>query len=163
MTLGKTKTLPQILTFCLARGFDWVLSLGVKTPLITPVMGISDLVVLGKFVLICWRAKDFQIWSDFFQVRDILIGSTLVNLCEIWLGSSWRGKLWDNQERLTRTLVLLAPLLALGSKSTSVSSGIQLCVEAVWYDMFSLGFSSLFQHVYLVITYLRAEFQVYLS
>ena len=31
----------KILTFSLARGFDLVLSLGVTTPLITPVMGIS--------------------------------------------------------------------------------------------------------------------------
>ena len=31
----------KILTFSLAKGFDLVLSLGVMTPLITPVMGIS--------------------------------------------------------------------------------------------------------------------------
>ena len=31
----------KILTFSLVRGFDLVLSLGVITPLITPVMGIS--------------------------------------------------------------------------------------------------------------------------
>ena len=31
----------EILTFSLARGFDLVLSLGVMTPLITPVMDIS--------------------------------------------------------------------------------------------------------------------------
>ena len=31
----------KILTFSLARGFDLVLSLGLTTPLITPVMGIS--------------------------------------------------------------------------------------------------------------------------
>ena len=35
------KTIRELLTFCLARGFDFVLSLGVTTPLITPVMGIS--------------------------------------------------------------------------------------------------------------------------
>ena len=36
-----TTDFEKILTFSLARGFDLVLSLGVTTPLITPVMGIS--------------------------------------------------------------------------------------------------------------------------
>ena len=38
----------KILTFSLARGFDLVLSLGVTTPLITPVMDISWPSILGK-------------------------------------------------------------------------------------------------------------------
>ena len=42
---GKDKKLTtdfeKILTFSLARGFDLALALGVATPLITPVMGIS--------------------------------------------------------------------------------------------------------------------------
>ena len=37
-----------MLTLSLARGFDLVLSLGVTTPLITPVMGISWPCILGK-------------------------------------------------------------------------------------------------------------------
>ena len=48
-----TTDLEKILTFSLGRAFDLVLSLGVTTTLITPVMGISDLVFLGKNVLIC--------------------------------------------------------------------------------------------------------------
>ena len=48
-----TTDLEKILTFSLGRGFDLVLSLGVTTSLITPVMGISDLVFLTKNVLIC--------------------------------------------------------------------------------------------------------------
>ena len=51
MTLGKTRNLPQIpqiLTFCLAEGFDLALSLGVTTPRLTPVMGISWPCGFGK-------------------------------------------------------------------------------------------------------------------
>ena len=52
MTLGKDQKLTtdfmQILTFSLARRFDLVLSLGVTTALITPVMGISGPCILGK-------------------------------------------------------------------------------------------------------------------
>ena len=36
-----TTDFTEVLTFCLARGFDCAISLGVTTPLITPVMGIS--------------------------------------------------------------------------------------------------------------------------
>ena len=39
--------------------------------------------------------------------------------------------------KLSRVLVLLAPLLALGSKSTSLSAGIHMWVQAVRYDLFS--------------------------
>ena len=84
ITLGNTRNLPEILRrswLCLARGIDLVLSLGVTTPLIN----LVDLVFLGKFALICWKAKHMQICSDFFQVGDDLIGSTLVDMCEIWL------------------------------------------------------------------------------
>ena len=38
----------KILIFSLARGFDFVLSLGVTTPLITPVMDMSCPVSFGK-------------------------------------------------------------------------------------------------------------------
>ena len=41
MILGKTRNLTWILTFSQARGFDSLLSLGVATLLVTPVMGIS--------------------------------------------------------------------------------------------------------------------------
>ena len=67
-----------------------------------------------------------EIWSDFFEAQDDLIGSTLVVLCEIWLGDCLRCKLQDGQLRLTRVLILLVPPLALGSKSTSLSGGIHM-------------------------------------
>ena len=44
----------KILTFPIARGFYFVLSLGATTPLITPVMGINW--ILTKIILICQRA-----------------------------------------------------------------------------------------------------------
>ena len=67
-----------------------------------------------------------EIWSDFYQFQEYLIGSTLVDLCEIWLGESLRCRLYDNQQRVTRASVLLAPLLAVGSKSISLSAGIHM-------------------------------------
>ena len=45
----------------------------------------------------------------------------------------------DNQSRLTRASVLLARLLALASKSTSLSSAINVWVQGVQYDLFSSG------------------------
>ena len=66
------------------------------------------------------------IWSDFLQVPDDLIGSTLVDLCKICLGECLRSKLQDDQYGLTRALVLLVPLLALGAKSTSLNAGIHM-------------------------------------
>ena len=44
----------KILTFPIARGFYFVLSLGATTPLITPVMGINW--ILTKIILIYQRA-----------------------------------------------------------------------------------------------------------
>ena len=50
MTLGKTRNLPQILTgtFFSSKGFDFVLSLDVMTPLITSVMEMSCPGSVGK-------------------------------------------------------------------------------------------------------------------
>ena len=58
-------------------------------------------------------------------------------MCEIWLGDSLGCKLRDIQYRLTRAWVLLTPLLALGSESTSLSAGVSKWVQAVRYDLFS--------------------------
>ena len=41
------------LTFLLARGFDFVLSLGVTTTLITQSLALTELVVFRELVLIC--------------------------------------------------------------------------------------------------------------
>ena len=43
-----------------------------------------------------------------------------------WVGRLFKIKLRDDQQRLTRALVLLVPLLARGSKSTSLSAGIHM-------------------------------------
>ena len=48
-------------------------------------------------------------------------------------------KLRHNQSRLTRALVLLARLLSLASKSTSLSSLIHVWIQSVQYDLFSSG------------------------
>ena len=50
----------------------------------------------------------------------------MVDLCEIRLGGSLGCKPQDDQQRLTRASVLLALLLALGSKYTSLSAGIHM-------------------------------------
>ena len=42
-------------------------------------------------------SSDLEIWKDFFQVRDDLIESTLVDLCQIWFGGSLGCKLRDDQ------------------------------------------------------------------
>ena len=65
------------------------------------------------------------------------MGSTLVDLCEIRFRGSLGCKLRDDQERLTRVSVKLAPLLAPGSKFTSLNAGIHMWVQAVWYGLFS--------------------------
>ena len=57
----------------------------------------------------------------------------------VW-GSVWGSleiELRDNQSRLTRASVLLARLLALSSKSTSLSTGNHVWVQAVQHDLFS--------------------------
>ena len=38
-----------------------------------------------------------EIWIDFFQVRDDLIGSTLIDFCEIGFRGSLGCKLGDDQ------------------------------------------------------------------
>ena len=78
-----------------------------------------------------------EIWQEFSQVRDDLIGSILVDLCEIWLGGSVGCKLPDDEQRLTRASVLLAAVSVLRSNSTSLSAGIHMWVQAVQYDLFS--------------------------
>ena len=166
--LGKTRNLLQILRrswlFCLARAFDLVLSLGVTTPLINPVMGISWPCSVGKVCFDMPKSIRFRDLLRLFLSSRRPDTVYLGWLCEIWLGSSLRCKLRDDQERLTRALVLLAPLLPLDSKSTSLSTGIHMWVQAVPYNLvYSGGLSSLFQHVDLVTTSLRAGFQVYLS
>ena len=55
----------------------------------------------------------------------------------VW--GSWGCKLQDNQWRLTRASVLMARVLALASKSTSLSAGIHVWVQGVQYNLFSSG------------------------
>ena len=86
----------------------------------------------------------------------------MVDLCEILLESSLGCKVQDDQLRLTRALVLLAPL----------STGFEVYLSKFWDPyvspastilVFFCGVSVLFQHVDLVTTPLRAGFRVYLS
>ena len=73
-------------------------------------------------------------------------------MCEIRFGGSLGGKLRENQSRLTRASVLLARLLALASKSTSLSSGFHVRVQGVQYDLFSFGvFLSYFSMLILLL------------
>ena len=109
------------------------------------------------------KSKEFGHLVGFFLVRDDLIGSTLVDLCEIGLGGSSRCRLQDNQYQLFRASVLLAPLLALASKSISKCWEPYVSSDCTIQFVFFWGLSSLFQHVDLVTTSLRTGFQVYLS
>ena len=82
-------------TFSQAWAFDLVLPLGVTTPLITPVMGISW--PCSFWEIMFWYVEEHRIWRDFLQVQDNLIGSILVDLCEVRLGGSLGSKLWDKR------------------------------------------------------------------
>ena len=62
--------------FSIARRFDLVLSLGVTTPLIRPVMGISRPSILRKE---CFNMLKSIGFGDLVRLRDGLIGSTLVD------------------------------------------------------------------------------------
>ena len=85
------------MTFSLARDFDFILSLGVTTPFLTPVMGMSCPGIAGKNCFHMLKSIGLEIWSDFLKIRDNLIGSTLVAFCEIWLGDCLRCKFRDDQ------------------------------------------------------------------
>ena len=92
-----TTDFEKILTFSLARGFDLDLSSVVTILLINPVMVISWPCIFEKECFDMLKSIGFEIWSEFFQVWQDLIGSTLVDLCQIWLGSSLGCKLRDDQ------------------------------------------------------------------
>ena len=98
--------------------------LSVKTHLSSSYIGSSLSSGFQVYLCKCW---------------DPYVSQGLVDLCEIWLGGCLRWKLRDDQYRLTRALVLLVPLLALGFKSTSLSAGIHMWVQAVWHNLLSFG------------------------
>ena len=56
-------------------------------------MGMSCPGSAGKDCFDMLKSIGFGIWLDFLQVEDGLIGSTLVDLCEILLGDCLRCKL----------------------------------------------------------------------
>ena len=87
------------------------------------------------------------------MLKSIGFGA-LVRLFSSWRRSDWvylgwcvwdsvwgslGCKLRENESRVTRGSVLLARLLALASKSTSLSSGIRVWIQGVEYDLFSSG------------------------
>ena len=65
-----------------------------------------------------------EIWLISFQVWDDLIGSNKVDLYEMPLKECFRGKPQGYQYRFARASVLLVFLLALGSKSSSLSARV---------------------------------------
>ena len=67
------------------------------TPLVTPVMGIIFLGSFGKYCFDRLKSTEFGDSVRLFQVQDNLIGSSLVDLFEIWLGDCLRCKLQDDQ------------------------------------------------------------------
>ena len=67
------------LMFWLARGFHFVLYLGVTNPFITLVISIDWVGGLWELVLICWRAWNLRIHLIHLQVHDDLIWSTKVD------------------------------------------------------------------------------------
>ena len=70
-----------------------------------------------------------------------------------------------NISQLLKDLMNLCFILniTLGSKSTSLSAGIHMWVQAVQYDFCSFGCFFLVSACWLVTTSLKDEFQVYLS
>ena len=127
---GKDKKLntyfQKILTFSVARGFDLVISLGVMTPLITPVMGISWSCIFGKEYFDMLKSIGFgdlvRLFSSSRRSDRVYLGWFVWD--SVWRLFRMQGSRWS--VKLSRALVLLAPLLALGSKSTSLSAGIHV-------------------------------------
>ena len=87
----------NILTLSLARGFDFLLSLSVTTRVIPQVMGITWFGECGRDCFDMMKSLVLRDMARLFQISDRLIGSTLVDLCEIWLRDCLRCKLQGNQ------------------------------------------------------------------
>ena len=66
-----------------------------------------------------------EISEDLFQVFHGIIGSPLIDLCEIWFGGSLGWKLRDDQQRIPGVFGLLA-FLAVDFKSTYLSAVIHV-------------------------------------
>ena len=154
----------KILTFSLARGFDLVLSSGVTTPLITPVMGISWPCILGT--------------ECFDMLKSIGFGGLVKHFSSsrqsdrVYLG--WC--VWDLVWRLFRMEASRQSVkahLRFGSIGSSFNTRFRVYLSKCWDLCVSPGctirlvffcsFSAWFQYVDLVTTSLRAGFQVYLS
>ena len=109
------------------------------TPLITPVMGISWPCILGKECFDMLKSIGFgdlvRLFSSSRRSDRVYLGWCVWD--SVW--GSLGCKLQDNQSRLTRASVLLARLLALASKSTSLSSAVNVWVQGVQHDLFSSG------------------------
>ena len=128
---------------------EFLSSFGVTTPLIiTPVMGISCPASLRKIYFDMLKSTGFgdlvRHFSSSRQSNRVYLG---------WFVWYLVGRLFklqaSRQSRKTRASVLLALLLALGCKCTSLSAGIHQ--ESRLYNTFFFfwGLSSLFQHVYV--------------
>ena len=58
----------------------------------------------------------------------------------MWLGDCLKCNVPDDQKRFTRPLILLVPLSALASRSTSPNAGMYMWVQAVWCNLLSVGY-----------------------
>ena len=63
----------------------------------------------------------------------------MIALCETWLGGSLTCSFLRQSAKIARAMVLLAHLLALSSKHTTLSAWIVTWVKVVRSDMFSSG------------------------
>ena len=118
---------------------EFLSSFGVTTPLIiTPVMSISCPASLRKIYFDMLKSTGFgdlvRHFSSSRQSNRVYLG---------WFVWYLVGRLFKlqalRQSRKTRASVLLALLLALGCKCTSLSAGIHTWVQAVQYLFFLLG------------------------
>ena len=159
-----TADVVKILTFSLAMGFDLVFSLGVTTPLIIPVMGISLPCILGKE---CFDMLKSIRFGGFVKLFSSSRRSDRVYLGWCMWDSVWRLFTMHASRRSVKAHY------SFGSIASSLSTGFQVYLSKCWDPCVSPGctirlvffcsFSALFQHVDLGTTSLRAGFQVYLS
>ena len=67
------------------------------TPFITPIMGISSPCIFGKESFDMLKSIGFGDLVRLLLSSRKLIGSSLIDLCEIWLGGSLECNLRGNQ------------------------------------------------------------------
>ena len=101
--------------------------------------------VVFELVFICTGAWSLTIWLVSFQVWDNLIWSAKFWFVWDFVKGLFQSKLREDQQILTRALVLSVPFVLLSSKSNSLSAGfsfaspgytiglIFFCVQSSWF------------------------------